>query len=351
MPSISGEFGPGHGRRRVCWEQPGAFAPCPPTSSLSTWWTTSCRRSAQTSPRIPAFALTEGSIAADEVLADVRDEYDYVFHLSTYHGNQSSIHDPLADHEHNQLTTLKLFERLKDFERLRKIVYAGAGCAVADKTFDVAPTPRQRTPPISLQMDSPYSISKIVGEFYAVYYYNRNSSCRRSARGSRISTDRARFSAPVAGEARRQRSGATSSPHSSTSRSTVKPCRSRLAMARRRETSSTSTTSCGGSSCVPPTVRLVTSIIWPAATRLRSLGSHPDQRIDRQHDAAGRAAGTRLGSVGEALRQSGQGTGAVGVRGDRGAERGPGAHDCVDAGTPGCHRSLHGAARRRAGGI
>src|SRR5436309_277876 len=53
--------------------------------------------------------FTEGSIADDAVLSDLRDVYDYVFHLSTYHGNQSSIHDPLADHEHNQLTTLKLF--------------------------------------------------------------------------------------------------------------------------------------------------------------------------------------------------------------------------------------------------
>src|SRR3954462_9289708 len=69
-------------------------------------------------PEDPRVRFTEGSIATDEVLVDVRDEYDYVFHLSTYHGNQSSIHDPLADHEHNQLTTLKLFERLKAFQRL-----------------------------------------------------------------------------------------------------------------------------------------------------------------------------------------------------------------------------------------
>jgi nucleoside-diphosphate-sugar epimerase len=124
-------------------------------------------------PEDPRVCFTEGSIAADEVLANLRDDYDYVFHLSTYHGNQSSIHDPLADHEHNQLTTLKLFERLKAFQRLRKVVYAGAGCAVADKTFDVAHATAEDAP-ISLQMDSPYSISKIVGEFYAVYYQNRH---------------------------------------------------------------------------------------------------------------------------------------------------------------------------------
>src|SRR5688500_3356138 len=65
----------------------------------------------------------EGSIAGDEVLARIADEYDYVFHLSTYHGNQSSIADPLADHENNTLTTLKLLEHVKDFRRLEKLVY------------------------------------------------------------------------------------------------------------------------------------------------------------------------------------------------------------------------------------
>jgi hypothetical protein len=38
-------------------------------------------------------------------------------HLGCYHGNQSSIHDPLADHRNNTLTSLKLFDCLKDFCR------------------------------------------------------------------------------------------------------------------------------------------------------------------------------------------------------------------------------------------
>lgn len=115
--------------------------------------------------------FTCGSIADDAVLGALEDDYDYVFHLSTYHGNQSSIHDPIADHEHNQLTTLKLLERVKGFRRVRKLVYSGAGCAVAEKTYAAAhSTPEDA--PISLKMDSPYSISKIVGEFYCVYYHS-----------------------------------------------------------------------------------------------------------------------------------------------------------------------------------
>ncbi len=115
----------------------------------------------------------EGSIADDTILNRIEDDIDYVFHLATYHGNQSSIHDPLADHENNLLTTLKLFNRIKDFKRIRKVVYSGAGCAVAEKTFRHA-HPTEEHEPISLEMDSPYSISKMVGEFYAVYFHKQH---------------------------------------------------------------------------------------------------------------------------------------------------------------------------------
>jgi UDP-glucose 4-epimerase len=118
--------------------------------------------------------FSESSIADDALLAKLNDDYDYIFHLSTFHGNQNSMADPLADHDNNLITSLKLFERLKNFKRLKKVVYSGAGCAVAEKTFDQACATSEDAP-ISLQMDSPYSISKIVGEFYAVYYFNRHN--------------------------------------------------------------------------------------------------------------------------------------------------------------------------------
>ncbi|MHC5026490.1 MAG: NAD-dependent epimerase/dehydratase family protein [Planctomycetota bacterium] len=117
--------------------------------------------------------LIESSINDDDVLRSLPEDMDFAFHLSTYHGNQSSIADPLADHEHNTLTSLKLFERLKDIANLRKVVYAGAGCTVAEKTFDEADATDEDAP-VSLYLDSPYQISKIVGEFYANYYWRRH---------------------------------------------------------------------------------------------------------------------------------------------------------------------------------
>lgn len=112
----------------------------------------------------------EGSITDFRILAELEDEFDYIFHLATYHGNQSSIFDPISDHENNTLTTLKLFERLKKFKNLKKLVYSSAGCSVAKKTFDQAVATTEDSG-IELHQDSPYSISKIIGEFYSVYYH------------------------------------------------------------------------------------------------------------------------------------------------------------------------------------
>jgi nucleoside-diphosphate-sugar epimerase len=114
--------------------------------------------------------LSEQSAADDAFLASLSDDYDYVFHLSTFHGNQNSIHDPIADHDNNTLPTLKLYERVKAFKRVRKIVYSGAGCALAEKTFDEAHATEESDLVSIHNNDSPYSMSKIFGEFYSAYY-------------------------------------------------------------------------------------------------------------------------------------------------------------------------------------
>jgi UDP-glucose 4-epimerase len=114
-----------------------------------------------------------GSIADPDVLARLADDFDYAFHLATFHGNQNSMHDPLADHRNNLLTTVSLYERLSGFRRLRRVVYASAGCTVARKVYGAA-TPTREDDPISLDLDSPYQISKVVGEMYGNYYHARH---------------------------------------------------------------------------------------------------------------------------------------------------------------------------------
>lgn len=123
-----------------------------------------------------------GSIANDDILKKMGHDEDFIFHLSTFHGNQSSIENPIKDHENNTLTTLKLMDFMKRSKQLKKLVYSAAGCSAAKKTYGAAAATTEEAP-ISLVQDSPYSISKVVGEFYSVYYHKQH----------KLPTVRARF--------------------------------------------------------------------------------------------------------------------------------------------------------------
>jgi len=111
----------------------------------------------------------KGSISDDKILYGLPKDFDFIFHLATFHGNQSSMHDPLKDHENNTLTTLKICEYFKNSSNLKKMVYSSAGCVVAEKTYD-KPNATNEDKGVSLYLDSPYQMSKIFGEFYGNYY-------------------------------------------------------------------------------------------------------------------------------------------------------------------------------------
>ena len=136
-------------------------------------------------PTDPRVRFVFGSITDDKILADLPNDLDYAFHLACYHGNQSSIANPLADHDNNTLTSLKLFDRLKEIKGLKKVVYAAAACAVAEKTYDT-PTATTEEQPVTLYHDSPYSISKIIGELYGNYYFQQHKLPFVKARFSNV---------------------------------------------------------------------------------------------------------------------------------------------------------------------
>jgi UDP-glucose 4-epimerase len=111
----------------------------------------------------------EGSAADVNLLKLIKDKVDYVYQLACFHGNQSSIAQPLDDFENGLKTTLVTLEWVKDFNPQARVIYSGAGCAVAEKTWD-EPTAVEELEFTSLLHDSPYSISKITGEMYCLYY-------------------------------------------------------------------------------------------------------------------------------------------------------------------------------------
>ncbi len=125
-------------------------------------------------PISPKIKFILGSIADQRILNQIPSDVDFVWHLACYHGNQSSIADPVADHDNNTLTSLMLFEHISRFKNLKKIVYSAAGCAVAEKTYENAAATLEDAP-VSLFHDSPYSISKIIGELYGNYYFTQHN--------------------------------------------------------------------------------------------------------------------------------------------------------------------------------
>lgn len=111
----------------------------------------------------------QGSASDLETLAGIGRDVDFVYQLACFHGNQSSIARPLDDFENGLKSTLVTLEWVKNFNKKARVVYSGAGCAVAEKTWGDPEAVKEKDS-TSLQHDSPYSISKITGEMYCLYY-------------------------------------------------------------------------------------------------------------------------------------------------------------------------------------
>ena len=117
----------------------------------------------------PRVVFIEGSAAEFDTLNRIQTPVDFVYQLACFHGNQSSIARPLDDFENGLKTTLTTLEWVKRTNPTARVVYSGAGCAVAEKTW-AEPVAVTEVDSTSLFHDSPYSISKITGEMYCIYY-------------------------------------------------------------------------------------------------------------------------------------------------------------------------------------
>jgi len=104
---------------------------------------------------------------------DIRDEkfmrmlfekhkFNYVFHLAASFANQKSIEDPVLDLNVNGLGTLKLLRLAKEFGT-KKFLYASSSCIYGSTNEamreDFKPMP-----------ETPYAITKLLGEEYAKFF-------------------------------------------------------------------------------------------------------------------------------------------------------------------------------------
>jgi nucleoside-diphosphate-sugar epimerase len=117
-------------------------------------------------PKDPTVTFLHGSILDEEAMKTAfRFKPNYVFHLAAHFANQNSVDHPETDLRVNGLGTLRALEysRLADVERF---VFASSGCSVYGSS---APLPLKEDF-VSIHLDTPYQINKLVGELYCNYF-------------------------------------------------------------------------------------------------------------------------------------------------------------------------------------
>ncbi len=117
-------------------------------------------------PQDPRVLFLKGSILDDESLDTVFSRKPtYVFHLAAHFANQNSIEHPETDLLVNGLGTLKILQR-SHAAKAEKFVFASSGCSVYGRE---APLPLTEDF-VSLHLDTPYQITKLLGELYCNFF-------------------------------------------------------------------------------------------------------------------------------------------------------------------------------------
>jgi len=119
-------------------------------------------------PTDPNVVFIQGSILDEEVLKRAFSaRLDFVFHLAAHFANQNSVDNPETDLMVNGLGVLKVLE-YSHLTKVGKFVFASSGCSVYGSQ---APLPLKEDF-ISLHLDTPYQITKLLGELYCNFFYN-----------------------------------------------------------------------------------------------------------------------------------------------------------------------------------
>lgn len=109
----------------------------------------------------------EGSVLDDEKLKRAfKRDVDYVFHLAAHFANKNSVDHPETDLEVNGMGTLKVLQytQLIDVDRF---VYASSGCGVYGGDAEVP----YNEDDFTIRHDTPYQITKQLGEMYTYYFH------------------------------------------------------------------------------------------------------------------------------------------------------------------------------------
>jgi nucleoside-diphosphate-sugar epimerase len=112
--------------------------------------------------------VVEGSVLDEEKLNRVfKHGPDYVYHLAAHFANQNSVDHPRTDLRTNGMGTLKILE-YANLVNSERVVYASSGCGVYGHDSE----PPFEEGDISTSLDTPYQVTKLLGELYTNYFYN-----------------------------------------------------------------------------------------------------------------------------------------------------------------------------------
>ena len=119
-------------------------------------------------PRDSRVFFLKGSILDDEALDTAFSQKpSYIFHLAAHFANQNSIEHPETDLLVNGLGTLKMLRR-SQLSKVEKFIFASSGCSVYGRT---APLPLTEDF-TSLHLDTPYQVTKLLGELYCNFFHD-----------------------------------------------------------------------------------------------------------------------------------------------------------------------------------
>ncbi len=92
-----------------------------------------------------------------------------VFHLAAFFANQNSIDHPESDLMTNGMGSLRLLE-YSSMTGVQRFVFASSGCSIYGSS---SPLPL-REEFMSMNLSSPYQITKMLGELYCNFYFNQH---------------------------------------------------------------------------------------------------------------------------------------------------------------------------------
>lgn len=107
----------------------------------------------------------QGSILDESFLESVfvNNKIEYVFHLAALFANQNSVNNPDKDLLVNGLGTLNVLEKSK-LHNVKRVVYTSSSCVYGNMEI------MNENEPLTGILDTPYAITKLLGEQYCKFY-------------------------------------------------------------------------------------------------------------------------------------------------------------------------------------